>query len=140
MPTTIVHDFGPTVSLPKASGTVFISGQLVSYESNACVHMDAATEDSTLVGVCSIGAPSGELTVTVTTWCVINVACTSATYSFGAGLKYSAGDSSTAYSLVADGSANTIAHVWGDYSDSAVTRINAAINIWALRKLLAISA
>ena len=139
MKANLRHEWGCLIPLIKASATVFEAGQVVSVESNAAVHMDLVTEDATFAGVVSIGAGDGETLVQVCPWGVVDIDCTSGTYAFGAGLKYSAGDSSTDYSLVADGSANTIMHSYQIYT-TAVTRIQAYFNVFELAKLFAVSA
>jgi hypothetical protein len=115
------------------------SGALISYESNTGVYMDAATEDATFIGVCAIAAPAAQDFVLVATRGVVEIDCTSGTYAQGSGLKYSAGSASADYSLVTDGSANTIMFVW-KYYGVAVTRLRAIFDVIALGKLFTVSA
>lgn len=126
------------IEVPCSTSLAIESGALVSYESNTAVYMDAATEDATFIGVCAIACPTAQDHVLVAIRGVIDIDCTSATYAQASGLKYSAGDASTDYSLVADGSANTIMFA-AKYYGSAVTRIRAIFDVIALGKLFAVS-
>lgn len=125
---------GYIVELPKGSSTVFEKGQLGSLESNAVVHLDAAAEDATFCGVVHQGAANGETTVRMLLAGTVLIDVTSATYGFGDGLKYSAGDSSTDYSLVTDGGANTLMFS-AEERTAAVTRLRAFFDVIALGKL-----
>lgn len=127
-------------TLPKAPGTVFKSGQLVSLESNAAVHMDAVTEDATFAGVVAMGAPDGTTEVLVLKKCEVLIDLDSAqTLGAGAGLKYNAGGSSTDYSLTPDGGANTIAFCAKEYT-TTVDRARATIDVMELQKIDAVAA
>lgn len=130
---------GDIVPVKCAAATVFEHGQLVSFESSAGVHLDAATEDATFVGVVSQASPSDQDFVMVAVKGVIDIDVTSGTFDHAAGLKYAAGGSSTVYSLVADGGANTIMWAW-ETRTSAVTRLRAYFNVPALQKFFAVDA
>jgi len=130
------------VRVPVASATVITKGQLVSWESNKGVLMDLVTEDATFIGVAYTETRNGETDdIVVCQNCVVEIDSTSAAYNnVGAGLKYAAGDASTAYSLVDDGGANTIAWNHKAMGASAVTRIQARVNVPALSKLYEVNA
>lgn len=136
----ILHQLSPLSSLPRASTTIFMTGDLVSDESNLAVNMDAATEDATFAGVAATAHESGDDTnVAVCDKCIIEIDAVSAAYSHLAPLKYNAGSASVEYSVAADGGFNTIMHVWGEYAAGS-TRIKALVNVSALQKLAAVNA
>jgi hypothetical protein len=129
------HDF---IYIPVADGTdLGKQGDLVSYESNAAVLMDAAGEDATFAGfgitvhIADENLPN-DLTVGLKGVVVYDVA--SATFALAAELKYSARNK-----LVAAAGADTIA--WSHKREaSAVTRLRSLIDVVALGKLFAVSA
>jgi hypothetical protein len=118
---------------------VFKAGQLVSLESNAAVHMDAAIEDATFAGVVGIGAPAGTTEVLVLKVCQVEIDCALATFGAMAGIKYSAGSSSVDYSIIADSGADTIGFVAKEYT-TAVTRVRVNFDVEKLQKLDAVAA
>lgn len=126
------------MEVPCSTSLAIESGALVSYESNTAVYMDLVTEDATFIGVCSQACPTAQDFVLVALAGVIEIDCTSAAYGMLSGLKYSAGSASTDYSLVADGSANTIMFAAKYYASA--TRIRAIFDVIALGKLAAVSA
>lgn len=128
------------ITLPKAGATVFVKGQFVSLESNVAVHMDAAAEDATFAGVVWMGADATvtEVRVLMSGQVEIDLAG-AATADLGDGFAYNAGDTSTDYSIVADGAANTIMHAAKQY-DSNVTRLRANFDVRGLGKLYGVSA
>lgn len=130
---------GDHLSVVRASTVVFKIGWPVSWESNTAVNMDAATEDATFLGLAETFHENGDTRDLVCGLKLIaEFDCSSATFDVGAGLKYSAGSASVAYSLVADGSANTIANAWG--YQATVTRVVVDIDVRNLKKLYSQSA
>jgi hypothetical protein len=130
------HDF---IYIPVADATdLGKQGDLVSYESNAAVLLDAAAEDATFAGfaitvhVADENLPN-DLTVGLRGVLVYDVA--SATFAIAAGLKYAGSRNK----VVADGGYNTIA--WSHKREaSAVTRLRTLVDVIALGKLFAVSA
>ena len=121
---------GSTVDLDR--------GDFLSYESDAAVLMDTVTEDATFIGIAMNNYTSGDRVpqqVVAALVCMIECDVTSATYSIGDGLKYTSKNT-----LVADGSANTIAFAAKDESGSAATRTKVYVNVPALGKLFTVSA
>lgn len=125
------------IAIARGSSTALEPGDFASLESNAIVLMDTVTEDATFAGLVLNRTTSdfAEPDKAVVGQIVLaRCDCTSATYSVSAGLKYTSENA-----LVADGSANTIA--WShQYAASAVTRLIAFFNVYALGKLFAVSA
>lgn len=91
----------------KATTSAIDVGEMVQYSSGYIIPVAAVTDDATFVGI-SLGealatVDSGK-EIAVAMRCVCEATLTSATYVFGAGLKWA-----SATSLVADADANTIA-------------------------------
>ena len=137
----VLHDtnaIAPANILTLRGSTVDLErGDLLSYESSVAVLMDTVTEDSTFCGVAltqysdNYRAPQQVVAALV---CMVEIDATSATYDVFDGLKLASSNT-----LVADGSANTIA--WcAEIETSAASRIKAYINVPALGKLFAVSA
>ena len=126
-PKVVAWEHQYVLSLP-VSTVALEQGDLLSFESNVVVLMDAATEDATFVGVSggkTDGSNAGDY-IDIYTKCLVDIQLASATYALGAGLKYSAKNT-----LVADGDANTIAHIW-DFNTATRTRGKVLIDIPAL--------
>jgi len=130
------HDF---IYIPVADGTdLGKQGDLVSYESNAAVLLDAVAEDATFAGfaisvhVTNENLPN-DLTVGLRGVVVYDVA--SATFALAAGLRYGGSRNK----LVADGGYGTIAFSHKREA-AAVTRLRALVDVIALGKLFAVSA
>ena len=124
----IVAPVGSTVALNQ--------GDLVSYEANTTVLMDAATEDATFHGYMinsTISDQDEPDQAVVGMKGIVQYDTTSATYAIGDGLKYTAKKK-----LVADSNANTIAFA-AEYGTSK-TRLDTIIDVVALGKLFLISA
>ncbi len=121
-PTIVRYNEHKVISLPAGS-IGFDTGDLLSFESNALVLMDAAGEDATFVGVSGGKRNATGDKIPVYPECWISIDVTSATYGLGAALKYVSKNT-----LVADGDANTIAWAWEDKT-SAVTRLLVYINV-----------
>ena len=101
-----------TAFLPIALATVIEVGNLLSYESRLVVLMDDEAEDATFLGVALAESDNSQSeNVLVMTAGFIDATLVSATYAYGAGLKYD--NSADDGSLVADGNANTIAWIAG---------------------------
>ena len=127
-------------SLPVASATVIRKGDLISLESNKAVLLDDATEDATFAGISESESASGETDdITVLRRCIVEITVGSATYDYGNGLKYNAGDADNAYDFVADAGADTIMWIHKQY-DVAATIVLALVDIVALRKLFGVDA
>jgi len=112
-------------------------GQLVSWESNTCIVMDTVTDDATFPGFAINQKNAGYIEpdrLVVAMVGVLSIDCTSAAYEAMAGLKWASEDT-----LVADGSANTLAWAWRK-SRGTVTRMQAYFNVPVLGKLFAVSA
>ena len=90
----------------KCTTTAIPPFSMVMESSNYAVPMTGATDDATFIGIAM-----GEARTTVDSGheivvagrCIVEIGLTSASYEYGAGLKWA-----TATTLVADGSANTI--------------------------------
>ena len=124
----IVSPVGATVALNQ--------GDLVSYESNTTVLLDAGTEDATFHGymINSPIADQDEPDRAVTGLKgIVEYDSTSATYAVGDGLKYTSKNA-----LVADGAANTLAFS-AEYGTTK-TRLTTIIDVIALNKLFLASA
>jgi len=120
---------GSTVDLER--------GDFVSFESGVAVLMDADTEDATFAGFMLNQYDADKRVpqqVVLALVGMLQCAATSATYNAFDALKYTAKNT-----VVADGSANTIAWAAKDYA-SASTSIRVYINVPALAKLFAVSA
>lgn len=99
--------------IPAASAAVIEPGMLVKYSANEVTQIDAAADGATVIGVANGKSASGETDkIPIITKGIFKATVVSATYQFGAGLKWD--DSADDGSLVADGDANTIAWAW-DY-------------------------
>jgi len=124
----IVAPVGSTVALNQ--------GDLVSYESNTTVLLDAATEDASFQGYMLNSAISDQDEpdqAVVGLKGIVQYDSTSATYTVGAGLKYTSKNA-----LVADGGANTLAHS-AEYGTTK-TRLDTIIDVIALGKLFGVDA
>ena len=122
--------------LPVEKATELEQGDLVSYESNYAVPLDAVTEDATFAGICNDNSASDEDDdiVVCTGPVVAKVTVSSDTYNFGAPLKYVSGDHGTDY-VFADASGNdTICWIYRDYA-STVTSAYVLFDARALQKL-----
>lgn len=120
-------------TLPKAAATDFIKGQLVSFESSNCVHMNADTEDVTFVGVCAMDARNSETEVSVAKKCIVTIDSASAAYEPHSAVEYSAGGATTDYSVTAGTTTNDIGRVHGNFP-AASTRIRVRFDIDELNK------
>lgn len=121
------------VRLPIATGVQVKQGDLISYESNTCTVLNAAGDDATFVGLTFTESITGETEpITVCVGPVVVIAdVTSATYAFGVGILYSAGAYTTDWSFADDAGANTLGHIWREYT-STVTRAYIRFDAWAI--------
>ena len=135
-------DPGSTIVLDhSANNTDAIAvGDLISLEAvsgtQEAVCMDAETEDTTFAGVALTAAEaSKDQPVTVMVRGLIRASIAGGTAIAPLdGLKYSDGDSGTAYELDDDGGSNTIAWAWENVSDTA-TEAKVFIDVFHLGKL-----
>jgi len=123
------------IAIPVGTSTNLEKGDLLSYESNAAVLVDAATEDATFIGY-AVNQVSSDFSepdrIVAGLKGIVEYDATSATYGAGAGLKYTSENA-----VVADGGANTIA--WAaEYKTG--TRLATLIDVLALGKLFATDA
>ena len=124
--------------LPRAVGTALEKGDLISYESNACVLVDAAAEDATFVGYSINQHAANDLSpneMVVGQKGLVEYDATSFAYIYGGGLLYTSENT-----LAVDSGANTIAWAAEDHSAAAVTRIVALINAPLLQKFYGVDA
>ncbi len=137
---TVIYQPGDSifgrVTLPKktAADDIQIGDFLMSDGANGVEKMTADTDDATFVGVCAMLSKDadGPQILLIYTQCIVEVPVTSASYNFGAGLKWVTG------ALVADGSVNTIAWAWE--TTSTVTSLKVLVDVLALQKLLPVGA
>lgn len=110
-------------------------GDLISFESNVAVLMDAATEDATFAGYLlnRTTADAEPDRAIVGLRGIVTYDATSATYESFAELKYASENT-----LVAASSANTIA--WVAKRGTTITRVDTYIDVPALGKLFTASA
>lgn len=125
------------VNLPVASATAIVKGEFVCWEAGYVTKMDAATDDAVFVGVSEMdhAANSGITNLTIITNCIVLAPATSASYAFGAGMKYNTGGY-----LEADGAANTICHVVEDNGTASVASLKVMVDTYHLGKLFLVSA
>lgn len=125
------------VSVPIATATAVVKGEFVCYEAGYVTKMDAATDDATFIGVSEMDHPanSGATDLTIITNCVVLTPATTASYSFGSGVKYNTGGY-----VEADGAANTIGHVWANYGTASVTSLKIMVDTYKLGKFFLVSA
>jgi predicted RecA/RadA family phage recombinase len=125
------------VNLPVASATAIVKGEFVCWEAGYITKMDAASDDATFVGVSEMdhAANAGIVNLTVITKCVVLAPATTASYSFGAALKYNTGGY-----LEAAGGADTIAHAWEDNGTTSITSLKVMVDTYHLGKLFLVSA
>ena len=122
--------------LPIASATQIKQGDLVSFESNLVTVLATVTDDQFFVGLAFTESITGETDPVVVCVGPVVVAAdaTSATYGFGVGVLYSAGDYTTDWSFADDSGANTIGNVFREYT-SAATRIRIRFDAFHLAKM-----
>lgn len=122
--------------LPVGAAVAIETGDLISLESNSSTLLDADTDDATFVGfaisqhTANVAMPA---TLLVGLKGILLFTVTSASYGFGAGLKYTSENT-----LVADGGANTIA--WSGEEATTVTSLKTIIDVIAMNKLFAVDA
>ncbi len=124
------------IASPVASTLALAQGDLVSYEANTTVAVDAATEDGTFLGYmvnATIADQDEPDQAIVGLRGIIEYDATSATYTIGEGLKYTSKNA-----VVADGGSDTIA--WSAEYGTAQTRLDVIIDVIALGKLFGVDA
>lgn len=130
-PVVVQYGDGRTdrVQVPIASATEIEKGDLISYESNKAVLVDAVTEDDTFAGIAETTSENGDTDdLVVITKCVLDIDVTSGTYTLGQGLKYTSENT-----LVAATADTAIA--WSMGYNYVKTRIKVLIDIDKLQKL-----
>lgn len=124
-PVVVQYDEMMVISLPLGS-VALDTGDFIDFDTNACILMNADSEDNQFVGISGGKRKNTGDMIPVYTRCIIEVDCTSASYALGAGLKYTSKNT-----VVADSNANTIG--WSAYNyTSSVTRIRMYINVAVL--------
>tara|TARA_B100000029_G_scaffold107990_1_gene99289 strand:+ start:4935 stop:5354 length:420 start_codon:yes stop_codon:yes gene_type:complete len=121
------------IAIPVGTSTNLEKGDLLSYESNAAVLFDAATEDATFTGymINQVSSDFSEPDRAVAGLKgIVEYDCDSANYAVGDGLKYSAENK-----VVDDGGSDTI--VWSAEYATSVTRVDVIVDVLALGKLFA---
>jgi len=124
------------IAAPVASTLALAQGDLVSYEANTTVAVDAAAEDASFLGYmvnATIADQDEPDQAIVGLRGIIEYDATSATYTIGAGLKYTSKNA-----VVADGGSDTIA--WSAEYGTAQTRLDVIIDVIALGKLFGVDA
>ena len=119
------------IAAPVAATLALAQGDLVSYESNTTVAVDAAGEDASFLGYmvnATIADQDEPDRAIVGLRGIIEYDATSATYTVGAGLKYTSKNA-----VVADGGADTIG--WSAEYGTTQTRLDTIIDVIALGKL-----
>ena len=138
-PTIVRYNEHKVISLPAGS-IGFDTGDLLSFESNALVLMDAAGEDATFAGIAVSRHETGVSgDVTVAPIAIVDIGCSSATYGYGDGLLYVSGSGTVEYVVADDSSANTIMWAYQEYT-TAVTRLVAIVSNPILQKLFSSAA
>ena len=121
--------------LPIATGVEVKQGDLISYESNTCTVFTAVGDDATFAGLTfteSISGETDDLVVCVGP-VIVEADVASATYAFSDGILYSAGAYATDWSFADDSGANTLGHIWREYT-STVTRARIRFDAYMLAK------
>jgi len=115
----------------------YVQGQLMIMDgSNEMEHMNAVAEDASFIGICTVGHSANpddfRDSGVVLMKCLVEIDVASASYVYGAPLKYNAGSNAADYSLIADGGVNTIA--WAAETKANATRLLVRIDVYALQK------
>ena len=124
------------IAAPVAATLALAQGDLVSYESNTTVAVDAAGEDASFLGYmvnATIADQDEPDRAIVGLRGIVEYDATSATYTVGAGLKYTSKNA-----VVADGGADTIG--WAAEYGTTQTRLDTIIDVIALGKLFGVDA
>lgn len=132
-PAILFYDPLTVVGLPVGA-VALVFGDICSWESNALVLFNAATEDITFPGIAMGNRDATGDIIPVAMKCVLRLDLSSASYDHGDGLKYVSKNT-----LVTDGAANTIAWKWS-LEAGTITAGKVMFDVLAQSKMFSMSA